>query len=90
MILESKENGVFNVAGEEEFLRDWHPCNGPTKYLDFISLTTGYRRSNIASNRLRLLGWNPRYSIVQGLRSCISPVQSSSSLISSTERNSAR
>ena len=95
-ILESKENGVFNVAGEEEvsvleLIGILATITNKVPRLYFIDDRFGQiRRSNIASNRLRLLGWNPRYSIVQGLRSCISPVQSSSSLISSTERNSAR
>ncbi len=76
-ILESKQNGVFNVAGEEEvsvleLIYILAKITNKTPRLDFIDDRFGQiRRSNITSNRLRRLGWTPRYSIVQGLRSCL-------------------
>ena len=76
-IFESKQNGVFNVAGEEEvsvleLIDILAKITNKTPRLYFIDDRFGQiRRSNITSNRLRRLGWTPRYSIVQGLRSCL-------------------
>ena len=79
-ILESKQNGVFNVAGEEEvsvleLIEILATITNKSPQIHFIDDRFGQiRRSNISSNRLRLLGWNPKYSLSEGLRSCLSLV----------------
>lgn len=80
-ILESKQTGVFNIAGEEEvsvlkLIEVLAGIANKTPRLQFVDDRFGQiRRSNISSNRLRRLGWFPKYSIVQGLRSCLNSVE---------------
>lgn len=80
-ILESKQAGVFNIAGEEEvsvlkLIEVLAGIANKTPRLQFVDDRFGQiRRSNISSNRLRRLGWFPKYSIVQGLRSCLNSVE---------------
>jgi len=84
-VLESKQNGVFNVAGEEEvsvleLIDILATITNKTPQVQFIDDRFGQiLRSNISSNRLRRLGWVPKYSIVQGLRSCINLVLATTS-----------
>ena len=76
-ILESDQNGVFNVAGEEEvsvleLIKILAIVTNKIPQLQFIDDRFGQiRRSNISSNRLRRLGWHPKYTLEQGLRSCV-------------------
>ena len=77
-ILESKQNGVFNVAGEEEvsvleLIEILATITNKTPQLHFIDDRFGQiRRSNISSNRLRRLRWAPqKFTLEQGLRSCV-------------------
>ena len=77
-ILESKQNGVFNVAGEEEvsvleLVKILARITNKTPQIHFIDDRFGQiRRSNISSNRLRRLGWDTKYTLERGLRSCVS------------------
>ena len=86
-ILESKENGVFNVAGEEEVsvLKLIDVLAGMAKKtarLRFVEDRFGQiRRSNVSSNRLRRLGWTPKFTLEQGLRFCLESMEKAPSLI---------
>lgn len=77
-ILESEENGVFNIAGEEEvsvleLIEIIAAITNKTPQLHFVDDRFGQiRRSNISSNRLRRLGWDTKYTLERGLRSCVS------------------
>lgn len=77
-ILESKQNGVFNVAGEEEvsvleLIEILATITNKTPQIHFVDDRFGQiRRSNISSNRLRRLGWDTKYTLERGLRSCVS------------------
>lgn len=77
-ILESKQNGVFNVAGEEEvsvleLIEILSTITNKTPQIHFVDDRFGQiRRSNISSNRLRRLGWDTKYTLERGLRSCVS------------------
>jgi len=76
-ILESKQNGVFNVAGDEEvsvleLVKILAKLTNKTPQIQFIDDRFGQiRRSNISSNRLRQLGWDTKYTLERGLRSCV-------------------
>ena len=85
-ILESKQNGVFNIAGEEEVsvLKLIDVLAGiakKTARLRFVEDRFGQiRRSNISSNGLRRLGWTPKFTLEQGLRSCVESLEVTPSL----------
>ena len=76
-ILESDQNGVFNVAGQEEvsvleLIDILGTITNKIPQLHFIEDRSGQiQRSNISSNRLRRLGWRPKYTLERGLRSCV-------------------
>jgi nucleoside-diphosphate-sugar epimerase len=84
-ILESKQTGVFNIAGEEEvsvlkLIEVLAGIANKTPRLQFIDDRFGQiRRSNISSNRLRRLGWAPKFTLEQGLRSCVESLEATPS-----------
>ena len=83
-ILESKQNGVFNVAGEEEvsvleLIEILATITNKTPQLHFVDDRFGQiRKSKISSNKLQQLGWQPAFTLHSGLLSCVvdSPVAS--------------
>ena len=76
-ILESEENGVFNIAGNEEvnvltLIEILASITNKTPRVQFVDDRPGQiRRSNISSCRLHRLGWAPRYSLYNGLLTCL-------------------
>lgn len=84
-ILESDQNGVFNVASEEEvsvleLIKILSIVTNKIPQLQYIDDRFGQiRRSNISSNRLRRLGWHPKYTLEQGLLSCVDCIEESPS-----------
>ena len=80
-ILESKQTGVFNIAGEEEvsvlkLIEVLAGIANKTPRLQFVDDRFGQiRRSNISSNRLRRLRWAPKFTLEQGLRSCVESLE---------------
>ena len=76
-ILESKQTGVFNIAGEEEasvlkLIEVLAGIANKTPRLQFVDDRFGQiRRSSISSNLLRRLRWAPKITLQQGLRSCV-------------------
>ena len=80
-ILESKQNGVFNIASEEELsvleLIDLlSKVTNKVAHVEFVDDRAGQiRKSNISSKRLNSLGWWPRYTIEDGLMSCLSSIE---------------
>ena len=84
-ILESKQTGVFNIAGEEEvsvlkLIEILSGIANKTPRLQFVDDRFGQiRRSNISSNRLRRLRWAPKFTLEQGLRSCVESLEATPS-----------
>ena len=76
-VLNSKANGIFNISTEQE--------TSVIELVNLISKITGNEikttyvndrfgqivRSKIASEKLRKLGWNPKYNLELGLLECI-------------------
>lgn len=80
-ILESDQNGVFNVAGEEEvsvleLIEVLAKVTNKRPQLQFVDDRFGQiQRSNISSNRLRRLGWHQKYTLERGLLSCVDCIE---------------
>ena len=80
-ILESKQNGVFNIASEEELsvlelIDILSKVTNKVANVEFVDDRAGQiRKSNISSKRLNSLGWWPRYTIEDGLMSCLSSIE---------------
>ena len=80
-ILESKQNGVFNIASEEELsvlelIDILSKVTNKVANVEFVDDREGQiRKSNISSKRLNSLGWWPRYTIEDGLMSCLSSIE---------------
>ena len=80
-ILESKQTGVFNIAGDEEvsvlkLIEVLAGIANKTPRLQFVDDRFGQiRRSNISSNRLRRLRWAQKFTLEQGLRSCVESLE---------------
>ena len=76
-ILESEENGVFNIAGNDEvnvltLIEVLASITNKTPRIQFVDDRPGQiQRSNISSSRLNRLGWVPRYSLLNGLLTCL-------------------
>jgi UDP-glucose 4-epimerase len=76
-ILDSGENGVFNVAGKQEvsvleLINTLATITNKTPQLHFVEDRFGQiHKSNVSSNRLRHLGWVPKYTLASGLSTCL-------------------
>lgn len=76
-ILESEKNGIFNIAGNEEvnvltLIEVLASITKKTPRIQFVDDRPGQiRRSNISSSRLQRLGWAPKYSLRDGLLTCL-------------------
>ena len=86
-ILESKQNGVFNVAGEEEvsvleLIEILATITNKTPQLHFVDYRFGQiRKCMILSNKLQRLGWQPAFTLYSGLLSCMVDSSAASVLI---------
>jgi UDP-glucose 4-epimerase len=80
-ILESEATGVFNIASEEELsvlelIALLSKVTNKVAHVEFVDDRVGQiRKSNISSKRLNSLGWWPRYTIEDGLMSCLSSIE---------------
>ena len=80
-ILESEATGVFNISSEEELsvlelIDILSKVTNKVANVEFVDDRAGQiRKSNISSKRLNSLGWWPRYTIEDGLMSCLSSIE---------------
>jgi len=76
-VLNTKSNGIFNISTEEEtsvieLIKLISNITGKEAKTTFVDDRFGQiSRSKIASEKLRLLGWKPTYSLKLGLMECI-------------------
>ena len=76
-VLNSQENGIFNIASEDEvsvldLIDLLAKVTDKKPKLEFVPDRFGQiRKSNISSKRLNALGWFPKFTLEDGLIACL-------------------